>query len=338
VRRAIDAMRSLIDEGHGSLEDVTLDLRDAPLFHRRVYAWTRRIEAGETSTYRALAERVGSARASRAVGQAMQKNPVPLIVPCHRVLTSDQRLGGFSAHGGIETKLRLLLRERDARLRSIGPARLAYDPERAIEHIRSRDPALATLIDRVGSFDLSLDPSPSVFVSLARSIAFQQLTGKAAETIWTRVCALFPFDEEGVSPARVLRTSEKNLRSAGLSSSKCAAFEDLAQKCLDGTVPSLDRLASLSDDEIVERITTVRGVGRWTAEMLLLFTLGRPDVLPLDDYGIKKGFQRVFGGALPSRHALAERARRWIPYRSVASWYLWRANDAHDEANQGRAL
>lgn len=329
---AIDAMRALIDHGAGDLSGIALDLRGVPPFHQRVYDAARAIAPGETLTYGALAEKLERKGASRAVGQAMQKNPFPIVVPCHRVLAADRKLGGFSAEGGVVTKLRMLVRERDAMLARKSPVELGYDPKAAIEHLKSSDRKLRSLIERVGPFALRLDPTPTVFAAVAQAIAYQQLTGRAAETIFTRVCALFPFDVEGPSPALVARTSDDKLRAAGLSTAKTAAIKDLAKKCVEGSVPSLSVLSKLSDDEVIERLTAVRGVGRWTVEMLLVFRLGRGDVLPVDDYGVKKGFARTFGGELPSKAVMIERATRWAPYRSVASWYLWRANELDDAA------
>jgi O-6-methylguanine DNA methyltransferase len=332
IRAAIDGIRALFDgeieAAHAALAKLELDDRDVPAFHRKVYAAARAIAPGSTSSYRALAEAAGSALASRAVGQSMARNPFPIVVPCHRVLAADRRIGGFSAPGGVETKLRMLAIERDAALRAKSAARFAYDPERAVAHLSDSDPSVASLIARTGPLAMKLDPTPSVFTALAQAIAYQQLTGRAAETIWTRVCALFPYRPEGPDPARVAKASIDTLRTAGLSTAKARAISDLARKCQDGTVPALDALDALSDEEIIAKLTAVRGVGRWTAEMLLMFRLGRGDVFPVDDYGVQKGFQAVYGGELPSKQAMIERAQRWSPYRSVASWYLWRASEA----------
>jgi DNA-3-methyladenine glycosylase II len=165
----------------------------------------------------------------------------------------------------------------------------------------------------------------SLFASLLRSIVYQQLTGKAAATILGRVVrtcgpARFP------TPRQVLAIPAERLREAGLSTAKTAAVRDLAAKTLDGTVPSLARIRRMDDEEIVERLTQVRGIGRWTVEMLLIFRLGRPDVLPLNDLGVRKGFGLTFQrGKLPEPATMLRRGERWRPYRSVASWYLWRA-------------
>jgi 3-methyladenine DNA glycosylase/8-oxoguanine DNA glycosylase len=163
----------------------------------------------------------------------------------------------------------------------------------------------------------------SIFFSLARSIVHQQLAGAAASAIMGRVEALFPKGR--MTPKNLLKMEDIALRSAGLSQNKLLALRDLAAKCLDGTVPNKRALARMGDEEIIERISQVRGIGRWTVEMMLLFRLGRPNVLPVDDYGVRKGMQRLYKlRELPNKAAMRRRARKWEPWCSVASWYMWR--------------
>jgi DNA-3-methyladenine glycosylase II len=203
----------------------------------------------------------------------------------------------------------------------------------AIDHLAGTDPRLAALIARARPFDVVAQPLVRPFDSLAESIAYQQLSGKAAATIFGRVRALYP-KRKWLDPKLVLATSDESLRACGLSRSKTAALKDLAAKTLDGTVPSGRALARLSDEEIIERLTTVRGIGRWTVEMLLLFDLGRLDVWPVADYGVQKGFAKTFGRRkLPTRKQFLKIGEKWRPYRSVAAWYFWRALDA-PEANR----
>jgi DNA-3-methyladenine glycosylase II len=202
---------------------------------------------------------------------------------------------------------------------------LRYDPDIACEHLCAVDPAMDSLIGRVGEFTMRPVPAHSLFQVLVRSIVYQQLTGKAAATILGRVVALFA-PKRFPSPEDLLEISPERLRAAGLSTGKTAALKDLAARRLDGTVPSLARVRLMEDEEIVERLTAVRGIGRWTVEMLLIFKLGRPDVLPLGDLGVRKGFALTLGKRkLPAPAMMSRRAERWRPYRSVASWYLWRA-------------
>jgi 3-methyladenine DNA glycosylase/8-oxoguanine DNA glycosylase len=204
---------------------------------------------------------------------------------------------------------------------------LTYDPDLACRHLTAADPRLGALISRAGAFTMRPEPTQSLFGALVESIVYQQLSGKAAETILGRVIAIYR-PRRFPRPADVLGTPVERLRAAGLSAAKAAAVKDLAARTLDGTVPSMAQVRRMSDEEIIERLTTVRGVGRWTVEMLLLFRLGRPDVLPLGDLGVRKGFARTFNRrALLDPLVLSRRAERWRPYRSVASWYLWRALD-----------
>jgi DNA-3-methyladenine glycosylase II len=209
---------------------------------------------------------------------------------------------------------------------------LGYEPDTALRRLR-RDPHMRQLIRHAGSFSLTLRRPAAPFPALLRAIVYQQLSGKAAATIHDRVMNLFP-GRGHLSPEVLLEVDPALLRGAGLSQNKMLAVLDLAARVLDGTVPTLRTLRRMDDEEIVARLTTVRGVGRWTVEMLLIFTLGRPDVLPLNDLGVLKGFARVYGGA-PDALRLAEQGEAWRPFRSVASWYLWRAADMSSEILPG---
>ena len=193
---------------------------------------------------------------------------------------------------------------------------------------------MAELIARSRRYNITPAISVRPFDALAESIAYQQLTGKAAATIFGRVRALYP-KRKWLDPKQLLATPDETLRAAGLSRAKTAALKDLAAKTIDGTVPSGRALVRMTDDEIITRLTTVRGIGRWTVEMLLLFDLGRPDVWPVDDYGVRKGFAKTFGRRkLPTPKQLMKFGEKWRPYRSVAAWYFWRALDAPENANR----
>ena len=197
----------------------------------------------------------------------------------------------------------------------------------AEEHLGRFDPRLAALIGRAGPFAVGPGKLVRPFDALAESIAYQQLSGKAAATIWGRVRALYPR-RKWLDPRLVLATPDEKLRAAGLSRAKTAAIKDLAARTVDGTVPSARTLAGMSDEEIIARLTTVRGIGRWTVEMLLIFELGRPDVWPATDYGVQKGFAKTFGRRkLPTPKQLHRLGEKWRPYRSAAAWYFWRALD-----------
>jgi len=204
----------------------------------------------------------------------------------------------------------------------------------AHRHLAATDPRIAQLIARSRRYDITPSLSIRPFDALAESIAYQQLSGKAAATIWGRVRALYPR-KKYLDPKLVLATPDEKLRAAGLSRSKVAALKDLAVKTIDGTVPSARSLAKMTDEEIIERLITVRGIGRWTVEMLLLFDLGRRDVWPVHDYGVRKGFAKTFGRRkLPTPKQLMKLGEKWRPYRSAAAWYFWRALDNPDKTNR----
>jgi 3-methyladenine DNA glycosylase/8-oxoguanine DNA glycosylase len=200
---------------------------------------------------------------------------------------------------------------------------LGFEPTVAVEHLRASDALLARVIDRVGPFRLKLIEASSIFDALARAIVYQQLNGKAAAAIFARFCGLFPAS--GPTAEQLLAASEDELRGAGLSRSKLLSLRDLAAKTVSREIPSLAKIRSMDDEAIIKSLTHVRGIGRWTVEMLLIFRLGRPDVLPADDYGIRKGFALAYEHAeLPARKEVEAHGLRWRPYRTVASWYLWR--------------
>jgi O-6-methylguanine DNA methyltransferase len=330
IQRALDDIVALLRGESRDLSTITLDMARLTPFHRRVYEIARTIPRGETLAYGDIAKRLGMPGSARAVGQALGRNPFPIIVPCHRVLASGGKMGGFSANGGVTTKLRLLRIEgfhaNGGPTLFDGDGAFGFDPDEALAHLRAADPTLAKLIDEVGVFNMQLKKTPSIFVALTESIIYQQLHGKAAATIFARVCALFPRAHQGPTAEQILRTSDEKLRGAGLSRAKLLALRDLAQHAVDGTLPTLADVHRLDNEAIIERLTQVRGIGRWTAEMLLMFRLGRPDVLPIDDFGIRKGFGVAFRKReMPKREVVAKRGERWKPYRTVASWYLWRA-------------
>ena len=193
----------------------------------------------------------------------------------------------------------------------------------ALAVLAARDARLAFAIELLGPY-VHRARRGSPYEALLSAIVHQQLHGKAAATIVGRLRALYP----GVrypTPEELLATPDAALRGAGLSRAKLLAMKDVAARTLDGTVPDRRRLARLPDAAIIERLVTIRGVGRWTAEMLLIFTLGRPDVLPVDDFGIRHGFRLLYAKrSEPTPRSLAAFGERWAPYRTTASWYLWR--------------
>ena len=332
IQRTLDRIVALLAGEAADLSVAVLDMHRVPPFHRRVYEVARTIPPGGTLSYGEIAKQMGAGGSARAVGQALGRNPFAIVVPCHRVLAASGKIGGFSANGGIATKLRMLSIEsaqasgQDALFE--GDGAFAFDPVVAVEHLRASDEAMARLIDAVGPFRMRLKRTPNIFVALAEAIVYQQLTGKAAATIYARVCALFPRAHEGPNPEKILRVSEEKLRSAGLSGSKLLSLKDLARRSVDGEIPTLSEAHAMEDEAIVESLTRVRGIGRWTVEMLLMSRLGRADILPVDDYGVRKGYALAFRKrSLPRPKALAKFGTKWKPYRTVASWYFWRAVD-----------
>ena len=196
----------------------------------------------------------------------------------------------------------------------------------ALEYLRGACPHMDSLIVTHGTCTLKHAPDRSPFHTLVNAVANQQLHAKAAQTILKRFRGL--FDGRFPSAKALVNVSDDEMRNVGFSRAKVAAIRDIAAKCLDGTVPGPKVISTMTDDEIIERLTSIRGVGRWTVEMLLIFKLGRPDVLPADDYGVRTGFQRVRNLAtLPSPKELRLYGERWRPHATTAAWYLWRAAD-----------
>ena len=197
----------------------------------------------------------------------------------------------------------------------------------ALKHLSAVDPVMRKLIRQVGKCELSPETKRSPFQSLVQAVAHQQLNGTAANTILTRFKKLFP-SRRFPKPEDLVKVTDAQIRACGFSFAKIAAIRDIAAKALDGTIPSSRVIAKLTDEEIVTRLTEARGVGRWTVEMLLIFQLGRADVLPVDDFGVRNGFRLAYKKrAMPKPKALAVFGAKWAPHRTTAAWYLWRAVD-----------
>jgi DNA-3-methyladenine glycosylase II len=200
-----------------------------------------------------------------------------------------------------------------------------FNLQKAMQHLSAIDEKLAELISNTVPFQTDSDQLQSPYEALLESIAYQSISGKAAATIFGRIKALSGNDR-APSPEQMLKLRKPVLRKAGLSGAKVLAMKDLAQKTIDGVVPTLEQAEKLSDEELVERLVSVRGIGAWTVEMFLIFRLGRPDVLPIHDLGVKKGWSVTYGKKhMPRPKELLKFGERWRPYRTVASWYMWRA-------------
>jgi len=334
-----EALRRLqrhLDGSCDPLQDLPLDLEGLAPFTREVYQRARSVLPGQTTSYGELAASCGRPGAARAVGQALAQNPLTIVVPCHRVLAAGGGLGGFSAHGSTAAKLRLLTLE-GADLGAVAVA--------GARELGRRDPRLRAVIRRVGPYQLHWAQREDRFTALSEAIVHQQVSMAAGGTIFRRLLALAgrpaasdpeARDREEVAatgsrrvlePSRVLRASAEELRAAGLSRQKASYLADLARRTEDGELP-LDRLDRMDDERVIEELTRVKGIGRWSAEMFLIFRLGRLDVLPVDDLGLRKNAQRLYGlRSLPAAARLRRLGELWRPYRSMATWYLWRAGD-----------
>lgn len=191
----------------------------------------------------------------------------------------------------------------------------------AVAALKKNDPILSRIIEQVGRFTFSLQGP--YFLSLAKAIIWQQISGKAARAIFNRLLEL--YDGRGLAPEDILNTPDEQLRSAGLSRQKTVYLKDLALKFKDGTL-SLEKWRQMSDEEIIQNLIQVKGIGRWTAEMFLIFSLGRLDVLPVDDLGLRKAIQKAYQlEELPRAHVIRNLAEPWRPYRTVATLYLWKS-------------
>lgn len=344
IRAVVADVVRLLQGKRVDLSAVALDMSSIPAFHRRVYDAVSKLPAGKTLSYGEVAKQLGKPNAARAVGQAMARNPFPILVPCHRVLAAHGKLGGFSSYFGTSIKQRMLTIEKAMdvsmataavanpravrqRNRAIVEA-AAFSSRKALAHLRKADALLGEWIAEAGAYRLQVNGVQSVFLALAEAIVYQQLHGKAAATIFGRVCTLFSPSSACFTAQDIVGCDDARLRAAGLSQNKLLALRDLANKTLAGEVPDIEQLQDMDDEAIIKQLTKVRGIGRWTVEMLLIFRLGRTDVLPVDDYGVRTGFMRAYGKRkLPTPKQLASYGQRWAPYRTVAAWYLWRAAD-----------
>jgi DNA-3-methyladenine glycosylase II len=204
-------------------------------------------------------------------------------------------------------------------------AGLSFDLAEATQYLAARDEHLKRLIAETVQFQTDADQTQSPYEALLESIAYQSISGKAAATIFNRIKGL-SGNGRPPAPEQMLKLRKSALRKAGLSGAKVLAMKDLARKTIQGIVPTREEAAKMSDEELVERLISVRGIGAWTVEMFLIFNLGRPDVLPIHDLGVKKGWSVTYGKKhMPKPKDLLAFGEQWRPYRTIASWYMWRA-------------
>ena len=202
---------------------------------------------------------------------------------------------------------------------------------RLLRHFQTNDPVVGSIVSRWGQYGLKPSKEGSVFQALAQSIASQQISGAVARKILERLVAMHG---EFPSPAQLAAATPEQLRAVGFSFSKIRALHDLAAHALDGRLPDDTTLAAMDDEQVIECCVAVRGIGRWSAQMLLMFHFGRQDVMPADDFGVRKGFQLAYGlKGMPKPNALLAYAEKWKPYRSAGAWYMWRAIELHRTGN-----
>ena len=323
VRQVIGRMRRHLAGKPDPLTDVPVDLAGVSDFARRVYRTLRKVPPGKVVTYGQLAWRVGRPGGARAVGRAMATNPLPLLVPCHRVLAAGPRpgtfaWGGFSAPDGTVTKARMLFAEGFV---------LDGEVEAGLEHLRRIDPVVRRIIPRAGPYLPRILERDDPYQELVSTILYQQLAVKAAATIAGRVRALTPGPGYP-DPRQMLRLGDRKLKGAGVSRQKLSYLRDLAAHVASGRL-ALGRLSRLSDEDVITELTQVRGLGRWSAQMFLMFQLGRLDVLPIDDLGLRNAAGKAYGlPAAPTPAELTEMGEKWRPYRSLGCWYMWASLDA----------
>jgi methylated-DNA-[protein]-cysteine S-methyltransferase len=325
-------IKTLIASVKAHLKGDAQDFSAVPLaiagteFLQAVYRAAQTIPAGSVLTYGELAALLGKPGATRAVGTALGKNPIPLLIPCHRIVANGRQPGGFSAPGGLPAKLALL----DCEGVTLQPPPVVADNSqwlKAIAALQKQDKTIARLIKRVAPFAFVPHLRDEPLTSFISAITSQQLSVKAAATIFKRVLALIAIDGV-VHPEKLLRISDDELRGAGLSYMKVSYLKDLAQKYVDGELPTLAQIQQMSDEQIIKRFTQVKGIGRWTVEMYLIFNLGRTDVFPTLDLGVRKGIAQLFKLAeMPDAVTAMAYGEKWKPYRSIASLYLWRSLD-----------
>jgi len=317
VRDVITRLRRHLSGKTDTLADIPLDLSRVSPFGCKIGKTLRKVPAGQTLTYGELARRAGKPGAARAVGRAMATNPLPLLVPCHRVLPAGGGLGGYSSGDGVATKVRLLHVEGyvfDQRLQD------------GLDHLSRVDRKLGRMIAKAGPYLPAFGDGQNPYDVLVTSLVHQQISVKAAVTIAGRVRALTPGDAFP-TPTELPGLPDDALRGAGLSHQKISYLRDLAARVADGRL-DLRALRRLDDDDAIAALCRVRGIGVWTAQMALIFHLDRLDVWPVDDLGLQDAVKLHL--RLPERPTAREmpgHGERWAPYRSMASWYLWRLVD-----------
>ncbi len=307
-----------------SYEDIPLDINSTD-FAMSVYRAVQQLKPGETATYGQIARNIGKPGAARAVGQALARNPVPLLIPCHRVISTSQA-GGFTAPGGLNTKETLLYWERRTLTGNKIPDNIWTPSTRTEGTKHLARTGMSSLINKSGQITLRPLFPARPFAALAKTVLYQQLAGKAADAIFARFLSIwggvFP------DPDQLIGTNPQLLYQAGISRNKVTTLHHLATAILEKKL-DLANLSLLPDAQIISHLTALHGIGVWTAQMFMIFHLGRPDVWPSQDLGIHKAMQTFLPlktNTKPlSRTAINRYVTSWRPYRTLAAIYLWRS-------------
>lgn len=305
-----EAARQLRSYLAGELKEFSLPL--APLgtdFMKQVWGQLNKIPYGETTTYQAIAQKNGVPRAVRAVGLANNRNPIPILIPCHRVIGSNGLLTGY--RGGLGLKEKLLAMEKMKN----SPGFFVYG-QTETEYLKSKDKRLAAVIDKIGMIQRETITDP--FSALISSIVSQQISNKAAATVWERLQRLLG----NITPESIADREAAAIQSCGLSNRKVSYIKGVAEAAISGTV-DFNNLHMLSDGEIIKSLSALHGVGVWTAEMLLIFSLNRPNVVSYRDLAIRRGMMNLYGLKELTKERFAQYQARYSPYGSVAALYLW---------------
>jgi len=313
------------------------DFSDVPILHDstsafavKVYEELRKVPAGSTVSYSELAARVGSPSGARAVARAMATNRWPILVPCHRVLGSNTRLGGYSGGDGLATKCALLRAESVPVClpKGAGISGSLFRPymfNLAVDSLRANDRLFRKLRDSTESAMLPHEHPGNPFAALVEAVCYQQLAGSAAAAIFRKVCRVLTPHPSPLTPSSVLRAGVAGLRSGGLSSSKAATILELAARAASGRI-DFDKLSTLDYPTLEETLRSVKGIGPWTVHMFAIFHLGLPDIFPPGDFGIRKAVSLLLGAKdILSPKEAESIGERWKPLRTVATWYLWRS-------------
>ncbi len=324
MKKVVSKLKFAISGAKVDFDDVLINKSNWSPFNKKVFECAKSIPIGSTTTYGLLAKSIGHPNAFRAVGTALGKNPVPIIIPCHRVLGANGSLRGFSASNGVITK-QILLRLEGCRDQTFF---LDYDPIESSIFLAKSDSRLAKIIKLIGPPSISPPQKVQIFDSLSKAIISQQLSVKAAQSISRKLILECGKKNGNLDFEQIFKARNEKLKACGLSENKVHYLKELAKYARDKHLPSGEQLKCLSDSEVVHSLTKIKGVGKWTAEMILIFQLGRADVLAVDDLALRKGHGILLGkkNHESSRDELQTYARRWRPYRTAACWYLWRLN------------